>query len=178
MILIVVSEYRLIYLSVPRTGSTAMEFLLVNQYKGVRIANKHSGCRELQQWLGENHQNASDWKVLMGIRNPFDSLVSKWLKIKSNHKGKRLRNWPGKYNLEPFHLKFGCSIRPTRLILPRNSSKRTCHVPRKLFGSNAFKTIGRHSAKGIRSPMQKFHRSTRPESMRTSATFERSTQES
>lgn len=66
-----------------------MEFLLVNQYKGVRIANKHSGCSELQQWLGENHQNASDWKVLMGIRNPFDSLVSKWLKIKSNHKGKK-----------------------------------------------------------------------------------------
>ena len=152
--------------------------LLLNQYKGVRIANKHSGCRELQQWLGENHQNASDWKVLMGIRNPFDSLVSKWLKIKSNHKGKKTSELARQIQSGAISFEIWVQHETNKTHFASQQLKSTCHVPRKLFGSNAFKTIGRHSAKGIRSPMQKFHRSTRPESMSTSETFERSTQES
>lgn len=66
-----------------------MESLLLECYNGERVGRKHSGCHELKQWLDENRLEVAEWPVLMGVRNPFDSLVSKWLKIQHNHRGKK-----------------------------------------------------------------------------------------
>lgn len=66
-----------------------MESLLLERYNGERVEKKHSGCKMLRKWCDENGTEVSEWRVLIGIRNPYDSLVSKWLKIKSNHGGKK-----------------------------------------------------------------------------------------
>lgn len=67
-----------------------MESLLLQHYGGESVGKKHSGCKLLSTWREETkHCIDEDWEILTGVRNPYDSLVSKWLKGKTNHRGKR-----------------------------------------------------------------------------------------
>ena len=88
--MIVCREHRLIYLSIQRTGSTAMEQLLLAAYGGERVGKKHSAGGEMRKWLQAQGEQRTDWHVATSVRNPYDSLVSKWNKLLSNHKGRKL----------------------------------------------------------------------------------------
>lgn len=87
--MIVCREHRLIFLSIPRTGSTAMERLLVERYGGERVDKKHSGGGVMRKWLAEAGEERASWVVVTTVRNPYDSLVSIWNKLLSNHRGKK-----------------------------------------------------------------------------------------
>ena len=70
-----------------------MESLLLQHYGGESVGKKHSGCKLLSTWREETkHCIDEDWEILTGVRNPYDSLVSAWLKLKTNHKNRKAVN--------------------------------------------------------------------------------------
>lgn len=84
--MVVADSIGLAYFSVQRTGSTAMERLLMSRYGGIQIGKKHSSYADLtpvqqSEWVS--------YTKVAGLRNPFDSLFSKYWKLKLNHKGRK-----------------------------------------------------------------------------------------
>lgn len=84
--MIVCESIRLVFFAVPRTGSTAMEALLISQYGGIEKGKKHSTYKSLTP---EQHSELASYTKVAGLRNPFDSLFSMYWKFKSEHNNRR-----------------------------------------------------------------------------------------
>ncbi len=83
--MIISEKYRYLFLETPRTGSTAIAKELCELYGGREILRKHSTYYDFLKIAKEDKK---EYFVFAGVRNPLDSIVSKYLKYKNNHKGR------------------------------------------------------------------------------------------
>lgn len=83
--MIVSDKYKYVFLETPRTGSTAIAQELCELYDGRRMVRKHANYYEFLKFATETQK---EYFVFAGVRHPFDSVVSKFTKLKNNHKGK------------------------------------------------------------------------------------------
>jgi len=76
---------RYVFIEVPRTASTAIAEELVESYEGEFLVPKHA---RYDQFLKQASSVEKDYRVFSCIRNPLDSVVSKYFKYKTDHKNK------------------------------------------------------------------------------------------
>ena len=72
-----------IFIEVPRTGTSAIAKELCKFYDGRKILRNHSSYWNL---LVNMKSEWKDYHIFSGIRNPMDSIVSLWFKLKNNQK--------------------------------------------------------------------------------------------
>ncbi len=82
--MIISDQHRYLFIEVPRTGSTAIGKELCKRYDGKPILHKHSHYSEFLRMAKNNEKN---YFVFQGKRNPLDEVVSRYFKLKNNHKG-------------------------------------------------------------------------------------------
>ena len=104
----VISErYKYLFIQVPQTACSAIAKELVENYQGALILRKHSNYWDFNRIATEEQKQ---YFIFCGVRNPLDSVVSTYVKHKTNHKGgytdpKRLKaygGWVTKRELEMF----------------------------------------------------------------------------
>lgn len=83
--MIISHKYKICFFQIPRTGSTAIASLLIEHYNGIQKGRKHSSYEEFMRDAGSEEKN---YFKFASIRNPLDSMVSKYFKIKSDHNRK------------------------------------------------------------------------------------------
>lgn len=83
--MIVSHRYRYVFVELPLTGSTAIAKELVECYSGEPFLRKHS---TYQDFLRKADRSWHGYFVFSGIRHPLDQVVSRYSKLKSDHKGK------------------------------------------------------------------------------------------
>ncbi|MCP3932312.1 MAG: sulfotransferase family 2 domain-containing protein [Bacteroidetes bacterium] len=82
--MIVSDTNKYVFLETPRTGSTAIAQELCELYGGKRMVRKHANYYDFLKHATEAQK---EYFVFAGVRNPLDSVVSKFTKLKNNHKG-------------------------------------------------------------------------------------------
>jgi hypothetical protein len=82
--MIISDKHRYLFIEVPRTGSTAISKELSERYDGRPILHKHAHYNEFLR-VANDHQKS--YLVFQGKRNPLDDVVSRYFKLKNNHKG-------------------------------------------------------------------------------------------
>lgn len=80
--MIVSAEHRLVFVEVPRTGTTAIAAELQEHYGGVRVGRKHATLREAHA----TDPSLREYTVFAGKRNPLDAEVSLYFKLRNNHR--------------------------------------------------------------------------------------------
>lgn len=94
--MVISHTYKYVFVELPRTGSTAISRELCEHYAGVRILRKHSTYRDFLKVATPEEKN---YFVFSGIRSPLDDAVSRYFKLKTNHRqrytdpGKQKRRW-------------------------------------------------------------------------------------
>jgi hypothetical protein len=83
--MVISHKYRYLFIEVYRTGSTAISSELCELYDGENILSKHSRYHEFLKIASEEEKR---YFVFSGIRNPMDMVVSGYLKMKNDHKGR------------------------------------------------------------------------------------------
>jgi len=83
--LIINHKYKFCFFQIPRTGSTAIAKVLVEHYGSEQRDHKHSNYEHFL--LTANNDEKSYFKFA-GIRNPLDSILSQYLKMKNDKDGK------------------------------------------------------------------------------------------
>jgi Sulfotransferase family len=83
--LIVSHEHRYLFVELPRTGSTAIRRELRELYAGVPILHKHATYVEFERQASEDEKK---YFVFSGIRNPLDSVVSRYFKLRTDQRGR------------------------------------------------------------------------------------------
>lgn len=83
--MIVSHRHRYVFVELPLTGSTAIAKELVELYDGEPFLKKHS---TYQDFLRAADPSWHDYFVFSGIRHPLDQVVSRYSKLRSDHKGK------------------------------------------------------------------------------------------
>lgn len=83
--MVVSDKHKYVFIELPLTGSTALSSELCDQYDGEKILKKHSRYHEFLRIATPEQKK---YFTFSGIRNPLDFIVSEFLKIKSNHKGR------------------------------------------------------------------------------------------
>lgn len=78
-------QYQYLFIELFYTGSTAVSKELCELYAGEKILKKHSRYHEFLRIANEEQKK---YFTFSGIRNPMDLVVSEYLKIKNNHKGR------------------------------------------------------------------------------------------
>lgn len=78
-------KHRYLFLEVPNTASTAMSAELRESYAGEAIGRKHGFYGAAGRILGQDIVN--DLFVFCSVRNPLDIWVTRYQKIKNDHKG-------------------------------------------------------------------------------------------
>jgi hypothetical protein len=89
--MIVSHQRRYVFIELPLTGSTAIAKELVECYGGESFLKKHSTYQDFERAMGPKAKN---YFVFSGIRNPLDQVVSHYMKLQTDHKGRysRLEN--------------------------------------------------------------------------------------
>ena len=82
--LIISHKHKYLFVELPQTGTSAISEELCKYYDGMRILKKHATYQDFLNAIPEG----KDYFVFSCIRNPLDKIVSTFLKIKTNHKGK------------------------------------------------------------------------------------------
>jgi hypothetical protein len=82
--MIIGHKYRYLFVELPRTGSTAVRRELRAMYDGEPILHKHSTYDE---FLRRASPDEKRYFVFSTIRNPLDDAVSKYFKLRTDHKG-------------------------------------------------------------------------------------------
>lgn len=78
------NKHNYIFLEVPNTGSTAISAELRTNYAGASVSNKHAFLAKARNILGEDVvENAFKFCT---VRNPLDAWVSRYEKLRHNHK--------------------------------------------------------------------------------------------
>jgi hypothetical protein len=83
--MVISHKYRYLFIEVYRTGSTAISSELCELYDGHKILSKHSRYHEFLKVATEEEKK---YFVFSGIRNPMDMVVSGYVKMKNDHKGR------------------------------------------------------------------------------------------
>jgi hypothetical protein len=81
--MIISHHYRYVFVELPRTGSTAISQELRTNYKGVSILRKHSTYGEFLKTASEDEKR---YFVFSCVRNPLDDAVSRYFKLKTDHR--------------------------------------------------------------------------------------------
>ena len=92
--MIISHKNRYLFIEIPHTGSSAIKHELRDNYDGEPILRKHSFYSDFLKTATAEQKN---YFVFAGIRNPLDEVVSKYYKLKTNHKG-RYTDLPGQKN--------------------------------------------------------------------------------
>lgn len=82
--MIVSHKIRYLFIEIPLTGSWAIRHELCDLYDGESILHKHATYPEFRREVGAA---ANDYFVFATVRNPFDEVVSRYFKLKTDHKG-------------------------------------------------------------------------------------------
>ncbi len=83
--MIISDKYKYLFVEMYNTGSTTISNEMCELYDGKRILRKHSRYHEFLKTATEEQKK---YFVFSGIRNPMDSIVTEYLKLKNNHRGK------------------------------------------------------------------------------------------
>lgn len=83
--MVISEKYNYLFIELHRTGSTAISSELCELYDGKKILGKHSRYHE---FLETEFERGKQFFVFSGMRNPMDMVVSGYLKMKNNHKGR------------------------------------------------------------------------------------------
>lgn len=86
--MIISHTFKYVYVSLPRTGTTAIEKELKACYDGVPILGKHTTYEKFSRAASEEEKQ---YFAFSNIRNPMDDAVSRFFKIKSNHSFRHTR---------------------------------------------------------------------------------------
>lgn len=81
--LIISHKHRYVFVELPRTGSTAIRHELREMYDGTPILHKHATYSEFRRQASQDERT---YFVFSGIRNPLDDAVSRYFKLKTDHK--------------------------------------------------------------------------------------------
>lgn len=81
--MIISHKHRYLFVELPRTGSTAVRRELRELYDGVPILHKHATYIEFARQASETEKT---YFTFSGIRNPLDDAVSRYYKLKTDHK--------------------------------------------------------------------------------------------
>ncbi len=81
--MIISHKYKYLFIEIPRTGCSAISKELGLFYHGEKILKKHSNYFEFFKIASEEERK---YFVFAGVRNPIDSLASKYEKYKTNHR--------------------------------------------------------------------------------------------
>ena len=78
-------RYKWIYLMEPHTASRATEEYLLKEMGGTKLGHHHIGIPALTRRDREmiNPQRLAEYKIISTVRNPFDTLITRWLYNKS-----------------------------------------------------------------------------------------------
>jgi len=82
---IISHRHRYLFVELPRTGSTAIRDELCGFYDGEPILSKHA---TYQEFLGAASVDEKRYFVFSAIRNPLDDAVSRYFKLRTDHKGR------------------------------------------------------------------------------------------
>jgi hypothetical protein len=82
--MIIGHKYRYLFIEIPLTGSWSIHNELCEYYGGESILHKHASYPE---FLREASEDELGYFVFATVRNPLDVLVSRYFKLKENHKG-------------------------------------------------------------------------------------------
>ena len=82
--MIISHRYRYVFVELPRTGSTAVSRELRTLYDGQPILYKHATYPEFLRAASEDEKT---YFAFSTIRNPLDQAVSRFYKLKTDHKG-------------------------------------------------------------------------------------------
>jgi hypothetical protein len=80
---IISHQHRYLFVELPRTGSTAIRRELRELYDGSPILHKHATYLEFRRQASPDER---EYFVFSGIRNPLDDAVSRYFKLKTDHK--------------------------------------------------------------------------------------------
>ena len=81
--MVISEKHKYVFIEVPRTGTSAISEELCSVYDGQRILRKHSSY---WNFLAKMRFEANKYTVLSCIRNPMDSIVSLWFKLRNKQK--------------------------------------------------------------------------------------------
>ncbi|MGQ0608709.1 MAG: sulfotransferase family 2 domain-containing protein [Chloroflexota bacterium] len=81
--MIISHQHRFLFVELPRTGSTAIRRELRELYDGSPILHKHATYLEFARQASADERT---YFVFSGIRNPLDDAVSRYFKLKTDHK--------------------------------------------------------------------------------------------
>lgn len=80
--MIISHKHRYVFIALPRTGSNAIARELMEQYDGEKILNHHALYRE---FIRQASDEEKDYRVIIGVRNPIDSVISSYFKYRTGH---------------------------------------------------------------------------------------------
>jgi hypothetical protein len=83
--MIISDTYRYVFIELPRSASTAVNYELREYYDGRRILAKHATYRD---FLRQANPAERGYFAFSGIRNPLDVAVSRYSHLKSNPHGR------------------------------------------------------------------------------------------
>lgn len=81
--MIISHVHKYLFVELPRTGSTAISRELCQQYDGQRILRKHSTYFDFRRVATAEERS---YFVFSCIRNPLDDAISRYFKLRTNHK--------------------------------------------------------------------------------------------
>ena len=82
--MIVSDENRYVFVEVPHTGSHSISEQLVKHYGGKPILRKHANVTQYLKWASPDQRSYFKFAT---VRNPLDTAVTDYEKLKNNHKG-------------------------------------------------------------------------------------------
>lgn len=80
--MIVSHKHRYVFIALPRTASNAIAKELVENYDGEQILNHHALYRDFLSVASGEEKN---YRPIISIRNPIDSVVSSYYKYRTSH---------------------------------------------------------------------------------------------
>lgn len=104
--MVISDKYKYLYVELPLTGSTAVSNELCELYDGKKILKKHARYHEFFKIATPEQKK---YFVFSNHRNPMDAVVSEFLKMKNNHKGRFTNPAEWKEN--------GGSLKPDKRLL-------------------------------------------------------------
>ena len=81
--MIISHKHKYLFIEVPRTGTTTISDILCRHYDGERILRKHSSY---WNFLVKMKPEWKEYIVFSSIRNPMDSVVSLYFKLRNSQK--------------------------------------------------------------------------------------------
>ncbi len=82
--MVISEEYQYLFIEIPLTASWTIRNELRELYGGQSILHKHATYSEFKRHMGDR---SLDLFVFGAVRNPLDAIVSRYLKLKGDHKG-------------------------------------------------------------------------------------------